>query len=214
MAIEALYSQIQHLAFVERDGTATEVNVTEIVPGDVVHLRVGDVVPADLRVLVARELECDESVLTGESQASVKTADARARGDSPLDFPASAFMGTVVRGGDGRGLVVRTGPQTAFGAIALRLGERQGQTAFQHGLQPSRACWQPSPLCWRARSSRSTSRSAARFSSPRRPALNSPGFPSRRATIHLGRPRRTGSQASKRLVPRFSLSALHGPAAS
>ena len=44
-------------------------------------------------------------------------------------------MGTLVRGGDGRGLVVRTGPLTAFGAIALRLGERQGQTAFQQGLQ-------------------------------------------------------------------------------
>ena len=44
-------------------------------------------------------------------------------------------MGTLVRGGDGRGLVIRTGPLTAFGAIALRLGERQGQTAFQQGLQ-------------------------------------------------------------------------------
>ena len=44
-------------------------------------------------------------------------------------------MGTLVRAGDGRGLVVRTGPLTAFGAIALRLGERQGQTAFQQGLQ-------------------------------------------------------------------------------
>ena len=134
-AVEALHSQIQHLAFVERDGKAAEVNVTEIVPGDVVHLRVGDVVPADLRVLVAHELECDESVLTGESQASVKTADAHSPGDSPLDLPSCAFMGTLVRGGDGRGLVVRTGPQTAFGAIALRLGERQGQTAFQQGLQ-------------------------------------------------------------------------------
>ena len=44
-------------------------------------------------------------------------------------------MGTLVRGGDGRGVVVRTGSRTAFGAIALRLGERQGQTAFQQGLQ-------------------------------------------------------------------------------
>ena len=67
-AVEALHSQIRHLAFVERDGQPVEVNVTEIVPGDVVHLRVGDVVPADLRLLAAHELECDESVLTGESQ--------------------------------------------------------------------------------------------------------------------------------------------------
>ncbi len=134
-AVEALHSQIRHLAFVERDGHPIEVNVTEIVPGDVVHLRVGDVVPADLRLLAVHELECDESVLTGESQLSEKTSDARPPGDSPLDLPSCAFMGTLVRGGDGRGLVVRTGARTAFGAIALRLGERQGQTAFQQGLQ-------------------------------------------------------------------------------
>ncbi len=134
-AVEALHSQIRHLAFVERDGQPIEINVTEIVPGDVVRLRVGDVVPADLRLLAAHALECDESVLTGESQLSDKTVDARPPGDSPLDLPSCAFMGTLVRGGNGRGLVVRTGPQTAFGAIALRLGERQGQTAFQQGLQ-------------------------------------------------------------------------------
>ena len=134
-AVESLHSQIRHLAFVERDGKAVEVNVLDLVPGDVVHLRVGDVVPADLRVLDTHELECDESVLTGESQLSDKTSDARPPGGSPLDLPSCAFMGTLVRGGDGRGLVVRTGGQTAFGAIALRLGESQGQTAFQQGLQ-------------------------------------------------------------------------------
>ena len=134
-AVESLHSQIRHLAFVERDGKAVEVNVLDLVPGDVVHLRVGDVVPADLRVLDTHELECDESVLTGESQLSDKTSDACPPGGSPLDLPSCAFMGTLVRGGDGRGLVVRTGGQTAFGAIALRLGESQGQTAFQQGLQ-------------------------------------------------------------------------------
>ena len=134
-AVEALHSQIRHLAFVDRDGKPTEVSVTEIVPGDIVHLRVGDVVPADLRLLEAHELECDESVLTGESQVAAKTADAHPPGESSLDLPSCAFMGTVVRAGDGRGLVVSTGSRTAFGAIALRLGERQTQTSFQHGLQ-------------------------------------------------------------------------------
>ena len=134
-AVEALHSQIRHLALVERDGNPAEVTVTEIVPGDVVHLRVGDVVPADIRVLEAFELECDESVLTGESQAAGKTVDACPAGESSLDLRSCAFMGTLVRGGDGRGLVVRTGSKTAFGAIALRLGERQGQTSFQQGLQ-------------------------------------------------------------------------------
>ena len=134
-AVEALHSQIRHLAFVERDGQPAEVAVTEIVPGDVVHLRVGDVVPADLRLVEAHELECDESVLTGESRVAAKTADAHPPGESSLDLVSCAFMGTVVRAGDGRGLVVRTGANTAFGAIALRLGERQAQTSFQQGLQ-------------------------------------------------------------------------------
>ena len=134
-AVEELHSQIHHAAVVERDGKPTEVGVTEIVPGDVVHLRVGDVVPADLRLLETHELECDESLLTGESQVAAKTADAHPPGESPLDLPSCAFMGTIVRGGDGRGVIVRTGGGTAFGAIALRLGEQQAQTSFQQGLQ-------------------------------------------------------------------------------
>jgi Mg2+-importing ATPase len=134
-AVEALHAQIRHLATVDRDGHSTEVEVSELVPGDIVHLRVGDVVPADLRLLQAQELECDESVLTGESQTAAKTADAQPPGESPLDLPSCAFMGTVVRAGSGRGLVVRTAGRTAFGAIALRLGERHEQTAFQRGLQ-------------------------------------------------------------------------------
>jgi Mg2+-importing ATPase len=134
-AVEALHAQIRHLAFVDRDGQPTEINVTEIVPGDLVHLRVGDVIPADLRLIETHELECDESVLTGESQVATKTAEAQPPGESSLDLPSCAFMGTLVRGGDGRGLVVRTGSGTAFGAIALRLGERQAQTSFQQGLQ-------------------------------------------------------------------------------
>ena len=74
-------------------------------------------------------------MLTGESRATQKRAEARPPGDSPLDLPSCAFMGTLVSGGDGRGVVVRTGSRTAFGAIAVRLGEQQGQTAFQQGLQ-------------------------------------------------------------------------------
>jgi P-type Mg2+ transporter len=134
-AVEALHSQIRHLAFVQRDGQLAEIAVPEIVPGDVVHLRVGDVVPADVRLLEARELECDESVLTGESQVAGKTTDAHAPGQSSLDLVSCAFMGTLVRSGNGRGVVVHTGSQTVFGAIAVRLGERPAQTAFQRGLQ-------------------------------------------------------------------------------
>ncbi len=134
-AVEELHSEIKHLAVVDRDGAPAEIAVTQLVPGDVVHLRVGDVIPADLRLLEVHELECDESVLTGESRATGKTAEAQPPGDSPLDLRPCAFMGTLVRGGDGRGVVIRTSSHTAFGAIAVRLGEQQGKTAFQQGLQ-------------------------------------------------------------------------------
>ncbi|MGZ4332969.1 MAG: magnesium-translocating P-type ATPase [Gaiellaceae bacterium] len=134
-AVEALHSQLRHTALALRDGSQQNVDVTELVPGDVVMLVVGDVVPADLRLLGADGLECDEALLTGESLPARKQAEPALPSDSPLDLPACAFMGTVVRSGSGSGVVVRTGGGTAFGAIALQLGQRQPQTAFQRGLR-------------------------------------------------------------------------------
>ncbi len=135
LAVEALHSQLRHTALAVRDGEPVAVDVTELVLGDVVLLAVGDVVPADLRLLRAEGLECDEAVLTGESLPAEKRSDAIANPESSLDLAACAFMGTVVRAGSGLGVVVATGGWTEFGAIALRLGERQPQTAFQRGLR-------------------------------------------------------------------------------
>jgi P-type Mg2+ transporter len=74
-AVEALHSQLRHTALVMRDGKPVALDVTELVPGDVVRLAVGDVVPADLRLLWADGLECDEAVLTGESLPAEKRSD-------------------------------------------------------------------------------------------------------------------------------------------
>jgi P-type Mg2+ transporter len=135
LAVEALHSQLRHRALAMRDGEPTAVDVTDLVPGDVVRLAVGDVVPADLRLLEADGLECDEAVLTGESLAAEKQSGAVTAPESSLDLASCAFMGTVVREGSGLGVVVCTGARTEFGAIALQLGERQPQTAFQLGLR-------------------------------------------------------------------------------
>ena len=134
-AVEALHSRIRHTAVTLRDGRATKVDVTDLVPGDVVRLDVGDVVPADLRLLEINALECDEAVLTGEATAAEKQVTPIAEGGSPLALATCAFMGTVVRNGTGWGVVVQTGGGTAFGRIAVRLGERQTETAFQVGLR-------------------------------------------------------------------------------
>ena len=66
LAVEALHSQIRHAALVTRDGTPRPIDVTALVPGDVLQLSVGDIVPADIRLLETTEFECDEAVLTGE----------------------------------------------------------------------------------------------------------------------------------------------------
>ena len=134
-AVAALHGDIHYRALVWRDGRQRELDVGALVLGDVVGLRVGAVVPADLRIIEADQLECDEAVLTGESMAAAKTSDATAAADSAVDLPSCAFMGTVVHQGAGRGVVVATGSATAFGAIAAGLGERQAETAFQAGLR-------------------------------------------------------------------------------
>ncbi len=134
-AVETLHSQIHRRAFVDRAGKTTEVDVTELVPGDIVSLHVGDIVPADVRLLEAANLECDESVLTGESAAATKEVAPVTEPATALELPCVAFMGTVVHAGGGRGVVVQTGSRTAFGAIAVKLGERHELTSFQRGLQ-------------------------------------------------------------------------------
>jgi P-type Mg2+ transporter len=132
-AMAALRAQIRQEAEVRRDGQVTRVPVTSLVPGDVVSLRVGVIVPADLRLLATDELECDEGVLTGESVPAVKSA-AAAGGGEPQDLPGCAFMGTIVHQGSAAGVVVRTGTGTAFGQIAAGVAEKHAQTAFEAGL--------------------------------------------------------------------------------
>jgi len=133
MAMASLRAKIRQEAEVHRDGRTSRVPVTDLVPGDVVTLRLGGLVPADLRLIEVDELECDEGVLTGESLPVAKSV-APAVGREPQDQPGCAFMGTIVHQGSGLGVVVRTGNRTAFGQIAAGLSERHNQTAFEVGL--------------------------------------------------------------------------------
>ncbi len=132
-AMAALRGQIRHEAEVRRDGQMRRVAVTDLVPGDVVSLRIGALVPADLRLLEVDELECDEGVLTGESMPVTKSA-APVAGHQPSDRPGCALMGTIVHQGSALGVVVATGSRTAFGQIAAGLAERPSPTAFEVGL--------------------------------------------------------------------------------
>jgi len=135
LAAEALHSQLRHRVLARRDGAWGMVDVTDLVPGDLVRLELGTIVPADVRVVVATGLECDEAVLTGESLPARKAPSSVPAGTAIAELSSCAFMGTVVAGGAGEGLVVATGGRTTFGRIALGLGERQADTEFQAGLR-------------------------------------------------------------------------------
>ena len=133
-AAEAMHSEIRHLVTVVRDSGATSIEVTHLVPGDLVHLEVGSIVPADLRLLQASNLECDESILTGESVPATKDPAAVTPGAPLAELTSCLFMGTVVHEGEADAVVVATGRRTQFGRIAVGLSERHPQTEFQLGL--------------------------------------------------------------------------------
>lgn len=133
-AAEAMHSEIHHDVAATRDGASLNVEVTHLVPGDIVHLGVGSIVPADVRLLGDSNLECDESILTGESIPAEKSSEPVASGAPLAELSSCLFMGTVVHEGAADAVVVATGAATQFGRIAIGLGERHPQTEFQLGL--------------------------------------------------------------------------------
>jgi P-type Mg2+ transporter len=133
-AAEALHSEIRHEVAATRDGRPVSVELTHLVPGDIVHLGVGAIVPADLRLLASSGLECDESILTGESVPSEKSPRPVPGGAPLAELSSCLFAGTVVHEGTADAVVVATGAATQFGRIAVGLGETHPQTEFQVGL--------------------------------------------------------------------------------
>ncbi len=121
-AIEALRRMAAPLATVLRGGRESRVPARDLVPGDLILLRAGDKIPADARLTEAVNLQIEESALTGESVPSEKRTDPLADIELPLgDRRNMAYAGTTATYGRGRGVVVATGMNTEFGAIARML---------------------------------------------------------------------------------------------
>jgi len=133
-AVEKLQVQVAPTATVLRDGTWKELPRRDVVPGDIVRLSAGDLVPADARLAQARDLYIQQSALTGESMPAEKQAT-QDPASTDADAPNMVFLGTSVVSGTGSAEVVATGPGTAFGDIAARLGARPQETAFDRGLR-------------------------------------------------------------------------------
>lgn len=112
-----------------RDGEWQEVARSRIVPGDLIRLAAGDLVPADARLVTATHLHVQEAALTGESMPVEKTVTGND------DRPADVFLGTSVVSGSATALVVATGSNTAFGEIIHRLSARPPETEFERGTR-------------------------------------------------------------------------------
>ncbi len=133
-AAEKLRAMIQLTATVLRDGEPREEPLASIVPGDVVLLSAGDMIPADLRILTCRDLFVSQATLTGESLPVEKSVDLAGNESQPLDFRNLCFLGTSVDSGSATGLVVATGRSTYLGSIATSLAAEPEPTSFDRGI--------------------------------------------------------------------------------
>jgi len=139
-AADALKAMVSNRATVRRrdaSGTSTErdLPMRELVPGDVVHLAAGDMVPADARLIQAKDLFLSQSAMTGEALPIEKRAQAQAGITAPLELDNLVFMGTNVTSGTGMAVVLATGAHSYFGQLAHRVtADDTRTTAFQAGI--------------------------------------------------------------------------------
>jgi len=133
---ETLADFLRTTASVRRNNAVVSVDRERLVRGDIVLLRAGDAVPADLRIISAENLQIDESTLTGES-------DAVAKHSNPLPKPTAqiqdsgnlAFSGTLVRHGVGEGVVIATGPRSVIGQIAELVSTTRHASSFEKNIE-------------------------------------------------------------------------------
>jgi len=124
-ALEAIRNMLSLEATVIRDGRRQQIPADRIVPGDIVVLRTGDKVPADMRLIDSRELRVDEAMLTGESVPVEKQTAPLPEHTALGDRTCLAFSGTLVTSGQGTGLVISTGDSTELGKISRMVSETQ-----------------------------------------------------------------------------------------
>ncbi len=135
-AVDSIRKEVAPTANVLRDGEWIEIQRREIVPGDVIKLAAGDMVPADAELIQSRDLHVQQAALTGESlpveksAVTVQSTEADAGADSQR-----VFLGTSVVSGTATALVTTTGKNTVFGDIATRLAKRAPETEFERGTR-------------------------------------------------------------------------------
>ena len=134
-AAEKLKAMVSNTATVVRDGVEAEIPLKLLVPGDIIRLAAGDMVPADVRVLAAKDLFLNQAALTGEALPVERKADpAPADVQNPLDLPNLCFLGSNVESGTATAVVVHTGDRTYFGSLAASIVGQRQLTSFDKGI--------------------------------------------------------------------------------
>lgn len=131
---EKLTGMLHTTACAERGGVKREIPIEEIAVGDLIHLSAGDMIPADLRILTAKDLFISQSALTGESEPVEKTACSGGARDSLTDTENLAFMGSNVVSGSATAVAVAVGNGTMLGNMAGSLNGEAPKTAFEKGV--------------------------------------------------------------------------------
>lgn len=132
---EKLSEMVRATATVYRNGKSKEVKIREIVPGDIVDLFAGDMIPADLRIISCKDLFINQASLTGESFPIEKTVEpAQVKNGSVVGMQNIAFMGSSVVSGTALGVVVKTGISTQFGELSRKLATMRIETSFDKGV--------------------------------------------------------------------------------
>lgn len=134
-AAEKLKAMVSNTATVIRAGKEREVALKMLVPGDIVHLAAGDMVPADVRLLYTKDLFLNQSALTGESLPVEKKAGAISTDNpNPLELPNTCFHGSNVVSGAATAVIIHTGNRSYFGSLAASLGVQRQLTSFDLGI--------------------------------------------------------------------------------
>ena len=135
-AVEALCRSVAVQATVRRDGAKCSLPIDQLMPGDIVELIAGDLVPADSRLLESRDLFVNQALLTGEPYPAEKLAgDAASGAENPAGASNAVFAGTSVISGTATIAICRTGGRTALGSLATSLAEKPPATAFVVGIR-------------------------------------------------------------------------------
>lgn len=132
-AVKNLQSMISNKIDVIRDGKQIEIDITEAVPGDIVKLSSGDMIPGDVRFLITKDLFIDQASLTGESNPVEKFSDSNGKTDIN-SLNNIGFMGSNIVSGSAKAIILETGNRTYFGSMAKSISTTRGKTSFEKGI--------------------------------------------------------------------------------